>query len=140
MSGPIHVNERLVIPESAIEVQFSRSSGPGGQNVNKVASKVRLWIDLDLIQGLSFDDLERLRAGLAARLDEGGRFQVVSQMTRDQGRNVEDARSKAAEMIRAALRRVKPRRATRPTSGSRERRLDAKRRRSKRLNERRVED
>jgi len=140
MPFPLAVNARISIPESAIETRFVRSSGPGGQSVNKVASKVQMWIDLDRLAGATPEDLALIRAKLAARLDAAGRLMVSSQTTRDQARNFEDAAVRAADLIRAALIRPKIRRATKPTRASREKRLEAKRHRARHRGDRRVED
>ncbi len=140
MPFPLAVNERISIPESAVETRFVRSSGPGGQSVNKVASKVQLWIDLDRLLGATPGDLALIRAKLAARLDAAGRLMVSSQTTRDQGRNLADAAVRAADLIRAALIRPKVRRPTRPTGASRERRLEEKRMRAKHRRDRRISE
>ncbi len=126
----IRVSERVVVPEQAIDLAFARSSGPGGQNVNKVSSKVELRIDLDAIQGLSDSARARLRA-LARRRDRQGRWLVTSQRTRDQARNLADAAAKVRAVVAACLTAPKRRRATRPSAGSVARRLDEKRRRSR---------
>jgi ribosome-associated protein len=138
MNQPIAVTARISIPEVAVETRFVRSSGPGGQNVNKVASKVQMWIDLGLLTGATPGELALIRVKLAARLDAAGRLMVSSQATRDQGRNLEDAAARAADLIRAALIRPKVRRATKPTGASRERRLEEKRRRSRIQKDRRI--
>lgn len=96
--------------------------------MNKVASKVDLRFDLQNNQTLPSAAVVRLRRAVRHRLDEDGRVQVTSQRTRDQQRNLEDARDKLAELIRAALRAPKPRRPTKPSRGAKRRRLDAKRR------------
>ncbi len=136
----IVVNERVVVPESAVEAKAVRSGGPGGQNVNKVASKIQMWIDLAQITGLEEGELWRLREFLKSRLDGDGRLLVMSQETRDQARNREDCAAKAAELIRAALVRPKHRRRTRPTHASKLRRVEQKRHRSEKLRDRRVDD
>lgn len=139
MPFPLAVNARISIPESAVETRFVRSSGPGGQSVNKVASKVQMWIDLDRLVGATPGDLALIRMKLATRLDAAGRLMVSSQTTREQGRNLAEAAVRAADLIRAALIRPKVRRATRPTGASRERRLEAKRRRAGKLRHRRLD-
>lgn len=136
----IRVNDRILIPDAAIESKAVRSSGPGGQNVNKLATKIQMWIDLGRIVGLVGDEPARVREFLKSRLDGDGRLLVSSQETRDQARNREDCAAKAAALIRAALVRPKVRRATKPTRASKERRVEAKRRRAERLRDRHVDD
>src|SRR5262245_498693 len=109
MPFPRRVTDRIAIPESAVETRFVRASGPGGQHVNKVSSKVQMWIDLDRLEGATPDDLASLRERLASRLDALGRLLISSQATRDQARNLEDAAARAGELIRAALIRPKVR-------------------------------
>ena len=104
-----------------------RSGGPGGQNVNKVSSKIELRIRLEAIEGLTPDALERLRHAVRNRLDADGRWMITSEKTRDQSKNLEDARAKAIEIIADALVPPIPRRPTRPTRASKMRRLDSKR-------------
>lgn len=122
----IAVAPGVVVPAAAIRMSASRSSGPGGQNVNKVASKVELRIDLQTITGLRADARTRLLQLAARRLDADGRLLVVSQRTRDQSRNCEDARDKVAQLVAQALVKPEKRRPTRPTKAARERRLAAK--------------
>jgi len=136
----IVVNDRIVVPDAAIETKAARSGGPGGQNVNKLNTKIQMWINLDLVVGFRFDELPRAREFLKSRLDGDGRLLVMSQETRDQSRNREDCAAKAAELIRAALVRPKVRRPTRPTRASKDRRIEEKRRQADRLRERRIDD
>lgn len=124
------ISDEVRVPDSAVTWKAVRSGGPGGQNVNKVASKVEMRITLDAIEGLAPEALERLRHLVRNRLDAEGRWLVVSDLTRDQLKNLEDAREKVAAVVRQALVRPKTRHATRPTRGSQERRLDAKKRTS----------
>jgi len=114
-----------------------RAGGPGGQNVNKVASKVELRVWLDGIVGLDPDARARLRALCAGRLDAEGRLVVTSQLTRDQHKNLQDARDKVRVLVAQSLVRPRKRRPTRPTRSSVERRLSDKKHRSTRKADRR---
>ena len=130
MAEPIRIARDILVPEAAVEWHAVRSAGPGGQNVNKVASKVDMRIDLAAVTGLSGPARARLRALAAARLDADGRLVVTSQRTRDQIRNLEDARDKVKKLVERALREPRPRRNTQPSRGAIERRLKQKKVRS----------
>jgi ribosome-associated protein len=134
------VRSGVVVPADALSMQAVRSSGPGGQNVNKVASKVELRADLERIVGLDASALARLRALAAGRLDAEGRLLVVSQRSRDQRVNLEDAREKVRELVLRALEAPRRRRRTQPTRGSNERRIAEKKRRGQQKATRRGAD
>jgi len=130
VSEAIVVAEAVRVPAHALTMRAVRASGPGGQNVNKVATKVELRVDLDAIEGLSAAARARLAALTRGRLDAEGRLLVTSQATRNQARNVEDARAKVRALVAAAIREPRPRRASRPPAAARERRLETKKRRA----------
>jgi ribosome-associated protein len=130
MAEPIRVARGVVVPAGAQEWRAVRSSGPGGQNVNKVASKVELRVDLSAISGLEAAARARLRAQVAGRLDSAGRLLVTSQRTRDQRRNLDDAQEKVKKLVERAMRIPRPRRITQPSPAAVERRLRQKQVRS----------
>jgi len=124
----LRIGEQVVIPEEDLSWTAVRSSGPGGQNVNKVSSKVELRFDLAHTTALPEEAKARLRLLAGRRLDKEGRLVVVSQATRDQQRNLEDARAKLSALVLASLQEPKPRRATCPSRRAQRRRLEDKRR------------
>jgi ribosome-associated protein len=126
----VRVNDRVTIPAHEVSIAFARSGGPGGQNVNKVSSKVELRWTPSTTSALSADDRSLVVAKLAGRLTTAGELIVVSTLTRDQVVNRGDAEDKLAAIVRAALHRPKPRKKTKPSRGAKERRLKAKRARS----------
>src|SRR5262245_65802340 len=130
VSDAIPVTDTVRVPAGALSVRAVRASGPGGQNVNKVATKIDLRVDLGAIEGLSEPARERLRALARHRLDAEGRLVVTSQATRNQARNLESARGKVEDLVRAALTPPRPRVATARPGGAEERRLDGKKRRA----------
>ncbi len=126
----LEVTPQLRIPDSEFVWSYVRASGPGGQNVNKVASKAVLRWDLAASPSLPADVKARLRAREANRVTAEGELVLTSQRHRDQERNRQDCLDKLREMIARAAARPKVRRKTKPTRGSQERRLQAKKHRS----------
>ena len=133
----LRVNDRITIPFTEFDFTFARSGGPGGQNVNKVNSKVTLRWNITSSPSLPSDVLARFRSKYHRRMTKDGELVMHSQRYRDQGRNVADCLEKLRELlleVAVAPRRRKP---TRPTKGSVQRRLTAKKQRSDRKQNRR---
>ena len=126
MGRGIEISPEVSVPAEALTITFARSSGPGGQNVNKVSSKADVRLDVDKIVGMHPEARDRLRALGKNRIDADGRLQFISQKTRDQAKNVDDACDKIGELVRAALVRPVTRRPTRPGRGAVQRRLTEK--------------
>jgi ribosome-associated protein len=124
------INDRLRIAESEFAWSFVRASGPGGQNVNKVASKAVLRWPVVASSSLPSDVKTRLLIQQRSRLTTEGELVITSQRFRDQERNREDCLAKVRQLVVNALMPPKPRKRTKPTRGSQEARLRAKRRRS----------
>jgi len=127
--SPLRVTSRLSIPARELAVTFARSGGPGGQNVNKVASKVVLRFSVRESPTLSESQRARLLER-CPRLTTAGEVVIHASRYRDRERNLEDARGRLATLLHGALARPRQRKATKPTRGSRERRLTQKRQRS----------
>ena len=126
----IHVTETILLDESELQERFIRSSGPGGQNINKVATAVQLRFDVRNSRTLPDEVRERLVRLAGKRMTGEGVLIIEARRFRTRERNRQDAKDRLVEMIRKAALPVRPRRKTRPTSASRERRLERKRRRS----------
>ena len=130
MGEDLELRPGLVIPAAELHVEAVRSGGPGGQNVNKVASKVVLRFAP--LASRAFDEGQRARLAerLASKLTGAGELVVHASSQRERLRNLEDARARLGSLLLAALARPRRRVATRPTRGSQRRRLEGKRRRS----------
>ncbi|HEY5920257.1 MAG TPA: alternative ribosome rescue aminoacyl-tRNA hydrolase ArfB [Kofleriaceae bacterium] len=142
MSGTrdVVVTPRLTIPAGELAFAFARSGGPGGQNVNKVSSKVELRWNPTTSAALTADDRTYLLSRLGNRLTTDGTLIVTSTATRDQLKNRDDAMSKLTLIVKSALDRPKARRATKPSRASKRRRVEAKRHRSEIKRNRRGDD
>ena len=133
----VAVNDSLSIPRSELDVRVSRSSGAGGQHVNKTSSRVEIFWNVLASRALSEEQRDRLRSKLSSRLTTEGSVRVVASDMRSQSRNRELAEERLVELIRRALVVPKKRRATKPTKASREARLESKKRHSTKKAERR---
>jgi ribosome-associated protein len=122
----LRINSRLSIPLEEIEISFTRSSGPGGQHVNKTSTQAELSFDLEHSPSIDEQDRAWLLTRLATRIDSSGKLHVNSQSYRSQLRNKEAALEKLASLIGNAMERPKTRKKTRPTKSAKETRLHSK--------------
>ena len=120
------INEHISIPEDELVFTASHSSGPGGQNVNKVSSRVTLWFNVVNSPNLSAEQKELISQRLENRIGKDGVLRVISQQTRSQVENKELAIERFAELLRGALRQVPMRKKTRVSKGAKMRRLEEK--------------
>lgn len=124
------INERISIPDDELEFSASRSGGPGGQNVNKVSTKVILEFNVLSSASLSFEDKERILERLGNRISKEGVLRVASQGTRSQHSNRELVMERFIELIRAALKQLPIRKKTRMSRAAKQRRLEEKKQHS----------
>jgi ribosome-associated protein len=123
---PLSITPALSLPDSDLSLAYLRSPGPGGQNVNKVATAVQLRFDLAGTAALSGPQKHRLRALAGHRLNDDGTLLIVAREFRSQERNRAEAFDRLRALVLSALTPPKPRRPTRPTRASKERRLQGK--------------
>ena len=123
----VEIASGLAVPESELAFETSRSGGPGGQNVNKVESRVTLFFDLGASTSLSAEQKARIRERLATRISRGGVLRVVSSRHRTQGANKKAVLERLVELLQDALEVPAERRPTRVPARARRRRLEAKR-------------
>ena len=136
----IRLNRGIAIDERELDFEFIRSSGPGGQNVNKVSTAVRLRFDARGSSSLPQDVRERLIRLAGRRVGDDGFLTIHARSARTQESNRRDAIERLTELLVRAVERPTPRRATRPTARSRQRRLDSKRKRGETKKARRTQD
>ncbi|HSR88936.1 MAG TPA: alternative ribosome rescue aminoacyl-tRNA hydrolase ArfB [Candidatus Udaeobacter sp.] len=128
----------MQIPESELNISFARSSGAGGQNVNKVSSKVIIHWPIGKSQVFSGEQKDRIRSKLANRINNEDELVIMSEEERSQLQNRESAIARLQELVAQALHIPKKRRPTRPTKGSKLRRIESKKIRSKIKSERKI--
>ena len=133
---PLTVTPGIVIPDEELEWKFIRSSGPGGQNVNKVSSAVQLRFLLPLNNNLSAAVRNRLRRLAGQKLIDDGSILIQARSERSQERNRQEALGRLGALIQAALIEPKIRKKTKPTRASKERRIESKKRRGSTKRER----
>ena len=135
-SNSLAVNESVAIPRSELDVRVSRSSGAGGQHVNKTSSRVEIFWNVAASRAISEDERALLIAKLASKLTTEGSIRVVASDMRSQSRNRELAEERLADLVRRALTIPRKRRPTKPTRASKEARLKEKKRQSQKKKER----
>lgn len=130
VSGQLAVNSRLAIPLAELRFSYARSSGPGGQHVNKVNTKATLFFDVAASPSLSEADRRKILVRLATRISKNGILRVASLKYRSQAANRQAALERFAELLAQALQERKKRRSTRPSLASKEKRIARKKHRA----------
>ena len=129
MGGDVEVGPGVYLSSSAMRFQFARSGGPGGQNVNKLNTKAELWVRPEDLRGMHPEAVGRLRDLAGRKLTKAGEIHLVAETERTQEGNRGEVMERLRELIVRAMHRPKIRRKTKPTKGSKERRLEGKKRR-----------
>jgi ribosome-associated protein len=129
-AGGMEVAPGVLAPAGTLRLQFARSGGPGGQNVNKLNTKAELWVKVDALAGLRPSAVARLRDAAGRRLTAAGEIHLVSETERGQEGNRAMVFERLREMIVRAKVEPKPRRKTKPSKGQKAKRLEQKKRRS----------
>ena len=138
MAAPtLKISEKLQIPLREFEFSFARSSGPGGQNVNKVNTKATLIWEFDKSPSIPEAIKARFRERFGRRINKEGQVIIVSQRFRDQGRNVADCLAKLQEMLQSVEKAPRKRMPTKPSKRAKQRRLDEKKKHSQKKQDRR---
>jgi ribosome-associated protein len=127
--GRIELAGGVFVPADELRIAFARSSGPGGQNVNKLNTKAELWVNVNAIQGLDDSALRRLHALAGKRITRTGLLHIAAQTERSQERNRAAALDRLRLLIEQALIAPKPRKPTKPSRAAKRRRVEAKRHR-----------
>jgi ribosome-associated protein len=135
-AGGLAVNESVAIPRGELDVRVSRSSGAGGQHVNKTSSRVEIFWNIPASRAVSEEERARLLDKLGSKLTAEGSIRVVASDMRSQSRNRDLAEERLAELVRRALKVPRKRRPTKPTRASREARLEEKKRHARKKRDR----
>lgn len=137
--GGIELAPGVTIPRDALRLQYARSGGPGGQNVNKVNTKAEIWVPITALRGLRETAIARLRASAGSKLTKGDEIHIVSESERSQEGNRQEVMDRMRDLIVQAKIEPKRRRKTKPSAGAKRRRLESKKRRGEIKSQRRGE-